>query len=486
MLLQFLNQLKGANTNLSPFVQPPNSPLVLNGVDVSYKLGAMLKDTGYKNIGSALEAGKSIGGLFNFRQSSSVQKMLATVDDSSSDDTQLFYSTGGAWTEITDAETAWANKAGITVDMEGFIGYCFFVGYGSTDGFLPVGSLTGTTFSTSTNVTNMPGAKYIRRYRDRLYIGNCDITGTAYPYRVYFSSVPVAGSISWTVASDFIDVDYSEEVTGLISAWDRLVIFTEFTTYFYDQSQRKKVWDIGGYHRTACGHGDSIYFVNNDGAWRSRGGQPENISGPVIDFFRAGTASQMFSEIVDEEWWVYFGDSVKVNGVTYANVAGKFNIPTQTWVWREFADTMKTFAKYTASSKSHMWMGDDSGDVHEKGKYTDATILKDDDGTPISSNFELAPFYIGNLSFKSNIAEITAYAERAMGVKLKARVIDRNTRALTKYMPVGELKSYVNSFDVNVEQGVLLQLAGGESGSLEYWSVYGFEVNADDSSKILK
>ena len=98
-MLNFFSFLKGANTNISPLIHPQDQPSILNGCNNTYKIGAILKDLGYENIGSALQAGKSIGGLFNFIQSPSVEKMLATVDDSSSDDTQLFYSTGGAWTD---------------------------------------------------------------------------------------------------------------------------------------------------------------------------------------------------------------------------------------------------------------------------------------------------------------------------------------------------------------------------------------------------
>ena len=179
--------------------------------------------------------------MHHFRQSSSVEKILATVNNAAGTNLVLAYNNAGTWTDIALAN-AWDAYEDCDVEMEDFINYCFFVGYDDTDSvFLPVGSLTGTTFSTSTNVTNMPKAKYIKRYRDRLYIGNCDISGTAYPYRVYFSSVPSAGSISWTVASDFIDVDYSEAITGLGENWDRLMIFTEFSAYVYNQSEKKKV-----------------------------------------------------------------------------------------------------------------------------------------------------------------------------------------------------------------------------------------------------
>ena len=37
------SQLGGANTNVSPFLQPDDSASVLNGVNISHKLGAILK-----------------------------------------------------------------------------------------------------------------------------------------------------------------------------------------------------------------------------------------------------------------------------------------------------------------------------------------------------------------------------------------------------------------------------------------------------------
>lgn len=485
MIIQFLNQLEGANSSISPFLQPPNSPPVLNGVNVSYKLGAVLKDTGYTIVGSALQANKSILGLYNFRQTASTQKMLATVDDSSSDDTQLFYSTGGNWTEIAAAETAWANYANMKVEMEAFIGYCFFVGYGSTDGFLPVASLTDTTFSTSTNVTSMPQAKYITRYRDRLYIFNCKYSGTEYGFRCYYSSVPSAGAITWTPASDFIDVDYSEAGTGIAEAWDRLLLFTETSTTMYDQSFKKKVWDIGGYQRTIQKHGSFLYFANSDGVWVSTGGNPEPISGNVIDFFRNGDPSTWLSALVEEEYHIYVG-TVTVNGRTYTNTLLTFNLPTQSWRWRELGHSITSLARYLSSGRQSLWMGDSIGKVYKKGKYTDDTLLSSDNGESISVDFELAPFYVGNLGFENKVAKITAFADRALGLKLKARVIDRNSRSLTPYEPLGELKAYVNRFDINVDDGVLLQISGSENGTNPYFSFLGVEIEAKPISEVIQ
>ncbi|MCR4308236.1 MAG: hypothetical protein NUV80_06780 [Candidatus Berkelbacteria bacterium] len=485
-VIDSLNFIEGLYSDVPPHLVPATGLYLMDNVVTTQKMGAIQKRCGYQNLGTALQAGKSITGLHNFRQSTSVQKMLATVDDSTSDDTQLFYSTGTTWTEVAAAETAWANKAGINVEMEDFIGYCFFVGWGATDGFLPVGSLTGTTFSTSTNVTSMPSAKYIKRYRDRLYIGNCDISATAYPYRVYFSSVPAAGSITWTVATDFVDVDYSESVTGLGENWDRLVIFTEYSAYMYNQTEFKKVWDRGcSNHRTIKNSGGYMIWADMDGVWISTGGRPENVSGRIKDFIQFSNMTNAFAEVVDEEYHLHIG-SVTVNGISYSNCALVLNIPSMTWRVHEYADTMTMFSKFYASGNDHLWMGDSSGDVHELGKYTDSTLLTSDDGNDITSWFQTGGITLDNISIVKRMNKIIAYADRAQGLNLKARIIDNNTIALTEFKKLGQLKKYINEYHISPNVGNILQIEGTEVGQLPYWSLFGFSIDytADKPFKI--
>ena len=476
MVVDHLTHIEGLYTDVPPHLVPPTGLYLMDNVVTTYKLGAIMKRPGYKNIGTALEAGKSITGLHNFRQSASVQKMLATVNDSGSDDTQLFYSTGTTWTEVAAAETAWANKANINVEMADFDSYCYFVGWGSTDGFIAPRTLTGTTLGT-TNTTSMPNAKFILRYRDRLYILNTDISGTATPYRTYFSSVPSGGTISWDTTNDFIDVDYSEALSGGGSNWDRLVLFTEYSAYMYNQSEFKKVWDVGcSAHRTIKNSGGYMIWADRDGVWMSTGGRPENVSGRVKDFVQFSNMTGAFAEVVDEEYHLYIG-SVTVNGVSYTNCSLVLNIPTMTWRVHEYADTMTIFAKFYASGQDHLWMGDNSGDVHELGKFTDSTILTSDDGSDIISWFQTGGITLGAISQVKQINKIIAYADRAQGVDLKARVIDNNTLALTEFKKLGQLEKYINEYQTRPNSGHILQIEGTESGQLPYWSMFGFSVD---------
>lgn len=474
MLTAQLNQLGGANTNLSPFLQPDNSPPILNGWIPSYRLGALLQDVGYKQVGDTLEAGKDVTGLYDFTQNPSTQKALATVNNAGDTALVLKYRDSGNWTTI-NTSTTYTGFEDAKTEFETFIGYAFIVGYDAIDDvFLPVGSLTGTTFSTSTNVTNMAQGKYIIRYRDRLYVLNCYYSGTAYPFRIYFSSVPSGGAITWTPASDFLDVDYGEQIMGAGVNWDRMVIFTENSAYFYDQSQFKKAFDIGcSNHRTIKTQGAYMVWCDYDNIWLSTGGQPQPIGGPLIEFIRNGNPRDFFATIVDRQYKLYVG-TVTVDSVTYTNCELTFDLGTsQSW-WREYADNFTAYAAYNKAGKIVQYMGAADGEVMEKGKHSDTTLVTTDDGNPISANFELAPIFAENGMALSGVNHLVAYAKKAKGLKLKYRILDKNTRAITPYKKLGELTNYLNTFDISMAQsGIFVQVAGSIRNRLDIPEYYG-------------
>jgi hypothetical protein len=75
------NFLTPPSTELSPFLMADNQLAICNGVNLGWKKGSIIKDLGYSKVGDTLVAAKPITGLHNFRQSSSVQKILATVNN---------------------------------------------------------------------------------------------------------------------------------------------------------------------------------------------------------------------------------------------------------------------------------------------------------------------------------------------------------------------------------------------------------------------
>lgn len=488
--IELTNMLDGMNAGLSPLLQPITAPTMLLGCNVHRKLGAITKDIGSVRVSTQIQDNKTIGGMYDFHQNPSTQKFLVTVDDATSDDTQLFYKTpAGAWTEIAAAETAWANVAGAKVEIVGFIGYAFFVGYSDVDGFLPVGSLTDTTFSTVTNVTDMPQAKYILKFNDRLLLLNVRYGGTDYPFRAVVSSIPTAGAITWDTAGaptsstgGFFDVGFEHQIMGGGMLGRNAIIFTEYESFIYTGSSLDPAWTVGcSSHRTIKSTSAYMIWVNNDGIWISTGGQPQNVGGNVADFIKAASMRSSFATLVDEIYSLYLGN-VTVDGVSYSNLEINLHIPTSTFWLREYASPLAMFAPFNDSGKIRKYMGDTDGNVWNKSKYTDSTIYNSDfyidsnnQGSAINSAFELPPIRITNLSDQQKVLKFTAMAERAQGLKIQGRVIDQNTRILTPYKPMAEITKFLETFDVNIYDGCLIQFQGTEYGSNPYWSFYGIE-----------
>lgn len=497
MLIPLFNFLKGLNSQISAFLHGLDGLAALSGGNISRKLGAILKDVGYYREGAQLQDGKSILGLYDFHQNSTTQKLLATVDDATSDDTQLFYKIpAGSWIEVTAAETAWANVAGAKVEMVGFIDRAFIVGHSAVDGFLPIATFTGTTFSTAdANLTSMPQGKFIVDYKDCLYVLNVRYGSANYPYRAVKSTIVTAGAITWpTDLTNIIDFDFGHEITGAMEAFDKLFVWTEYDTWYWDNSEKRRIWAYGcSAHRTIQRKGSYLFWADGEAVYLSTGGQPIPISGPIEDYIKgASNPRDFFATIVDEEYILYVG-TVEVDGISYSNCEVIFNIATSTWRVRENGSPLTAYAKYNVSGSFRRLMGDNDGNVWHKSKYSDATIYGADEvivgssaGKDISAFIELPPLHMDAPSVAKDTKQIVVYALRAQGVRVRMRRIDSNTRILNEYQTIGELTKYINTFEVDCKKGELIQLSFAETSKNPYFSILGVEFDVQRSSNTLK
>lgn len=471
------NFLQPPTTELSHFLAGDNQLVVCNGVNPCFKKGVLYKDTGYSIIGSAIGATK-ITGLHDFHQSYAVRKLLATTNNAAGTALELYYSTGGAWTEITDAETAWTGYEDAKVEMEDFLGHCFFVGYDSTDNvFLPVASLTGTTFSTSANVTSMPQGKYIKRYRDRLYVANA-YSGAAYPYRVYFSSVPSAGAITWTPATDFIDVDFSEGITGIEQNWDRLMVFTEQSAYMYDQTSKKKVWDVGCINGSTLKNlGGYMIWASMDNVWASTSGRPTPIGSDIQELIRQSVDKTKWrAAVVDNEYHLYLGNT-EANGIVYMNCLATFNADLGMWRWRELFNVTSELCSYVTDSTTYLGIGTALGSVMKKSKPTDSSPVYSDNTKPIVAHFRTKAYDLGDPSILKEITKLFVYAEYAQGLTMAYRIFDKNQEQIQEFQNIGTLSKVINQFNKDMK-GYFIQFEGREISTRQSFRFYGFTMLA--------
>ena len=463
------NFLTPPSTELSPFLMADNQLSICNGVNLGWKKGQITKDLGYSITGDKSVDGKKVTGLHNFRQSSTVDKLLITKNNTTDTKLTLKYNNSGVWTDI-NVGTRYDGFEDSIVYMEDFIGHCFIVGYDKVDNvFLPVASLTGTTFSPTANVTNMPSSKYIKRYRDRLYVANT----ASYPYRVYFSSVPEASIISWTTSKDFFDVDYSEQITGLGSNWDRLIVFTEFSSYIYDQSSKVKLGDIGCVNgKTIANLGSYLLWANKDNVWASTGGRPTPIASDIKELLLNSNPEDWRATVVANEYNLYLG-STEANGITYKNCLCTFDGDLGCWRWRELNDAMSEVACYTNNNEDFLVLGTGDGNVYTKSKYTDPSPSYTDNGEPIIAHFRTRAFDFGDPSVQKTVSKVIAYCKNAQQLMLRFRIYNKNNEVVMPFTDIGRLSEVINVFPKQIT-GNFIEFEGKEySGNapFEFWGL---------------
>lgn len=425
----------------------PGQLCIANGIDLNYKNGCVLKDPGYTVIKEQVGVGnKKITGLFNFWQTNKIKKMLATCN--SSDDTALLLR---YYTPATDTWSTAATLAGFEdadVDMEAFIGNAFIVGYDVTDDvFMTSGVFKDTTYTTGGLATNMPKAKYIARYRDRLYVANLEIGSTRYPYRVGYSSVPESGAITWSNSTDLIDIDWNEDITGIHSIWDKLMIFTDFKTYSYDQTSKKAVYEIGCVNnQSIAAYGQYLIWATADNVYVSNsvGATPEPIGGRILQLIRNANPGKFKGRVIDDEYKLYLGTTA-ANGVIYSNCLATFNFRTLNWTWRSLAHDVTMLERYTDIEQA-LWFGTSNGYVMRKSKWSDAIIATSDAGSKIVCEMQTLATDFGDPTKEKKVYGIEVVSEVPNGATARIRFVKKNQQKLDNFISLGKITKTVQYF----------------------------------------
>lgn len=175
----------GMQRRTSEFLSGPSEIYMGKNIDLQFMLGAIAKGPGYVKKGDTINSGNTILGCGSLNTSGGTNKLLAF----SGTDAYVWNSGTGAW----DAQSR-SYTAAQSFEVERFLDMLFVVN-GLTDA---PESYTGSAWSTTTNVTDMPKAKYIKEYNQRLYLFNINIpVGGSFASRVWFSDLIKNGTIKW-------------------------------------------------------------------------------------------------------------------------------------------------------------------------------------------------------------------------------------------------------------------------------------------------
>lgn len=414
------------NAGVSDFLLPDNELTAAKNVWV-YQLGKLEKCPGYEKAdASQVIDTKDVNFLHYYYDSSARNSYLLATSDEGSDLT-LEYRTTGAFATIGSIGASWDTYTTSQPDMENYLDKTFIVGYKSGTTFLPNATVNATTFSIAdSDLTDMPQGKFIIRYRDLLYIIHAKTGGTVYPSRAYYCDEPSAGAIGWTPTTSFIEFGYDDgdEATGGVEALDRLIVFKHFSMWKYDESERKKIAEVGcDSFRSIKKVGEIPYWYNRNGFWRWRGGAPELISAKIQPFIDAMDQTKL-TEVVaavyhGNEYRAFIGDVI-VDGYTYNNAWFCWNTLREKAYIRCTYNEVKSACNYVESGKKRVYFGDNDGYVYKFAEKIDE--IYSDDGNDIDSFFITKNFDHGVPEDTKYTSHMTTFTKYGAGLKVAADV----------------------------------------------------------------
>ena len=175
----------GMQRRSSIFQDKLNELRLGKNIDLQHMLGAVSKALGYTQLGSAIGGSGSVLGAGALNTAGGTDKLVAFVGT----DAYVYNSATEDW----DAQSR-SYTAAQSFETESFLDQLFVVN-GLTDA---PENYTGAAWSTTTNVTDMPKSKTIKRHKERLYLFNINIpVGGNFPSRVWYSDLPKNNALTW-------------------------------------------------------------------------------------------------------------------------------------------------------------------------------------------------------------------------------------------------------------------------------------------------
>lgn len=410
--LQSLRDLSGGCvTEVIDALLPDNTFRLIQNMD-SDLIGALRVRMGTTAIGNQLVDGKSVLGLYNFRDSGTGanSKQIAGINNSGGTQAVLKENLSGTWTDISGATTY---TAGAKFRFTTFLDLAFIV----NSKFDAIKSWVGTGAIGTTQLTSAPAGQFINVFKSRLYVAGT----SANPDRVYFSSIPdVSGNITWTIATDYLDVNPSDgmNITGLANTGTLLLIFKERALYRWNgrATDPDLVVDIGTTSQESVASRNGMtFFFNPYGIWITDGGYPIRISKPLqrwIDAISPSYHDDVTGVCDDDHYYCSIGD-VTVDGVLYSNVVLNYTISTKTWSVRTYPEQITSFANYIGSSGQYGVMaGNDDGDV------LDYNVGSTDAGSPIVYRTKSKRLDFGAYALVKEFSDVFMFVDKLPGAQL--------------------------------------------------------------------
>jgi hypothetical protein len=422
MEYQTIVGFNGINRQVSPFLIELGEMLDTSNL-VTEKVGVFEKSFDYTIKGAQITASQNVLGGFDFYRNDGTHDHFVAVDGAANAD--IYFYTGGAWSAQSQSLTA-AYKVRFAYSPT--IDTLFSFNYADA-----TRSWNGLSWSTTTNVTDAPKAYYGIGWGDRIYLLNCEESGTAYPSRLYRSEA-IETSVVWDPANDYIVFD--DAGTGVGTNGENLFVACQNSTHIFTLNDDKyKISDIGCVsHEGIVSYGGYTFYPSRDGYYAHDGRETFKISAPIEEYWDKipeANYDDIQAVVNKEHVYVYIGDVEAPwdSSVTLQNVIFDYNILQNNWNKGNLGNDSTHLHIYVTSSGKRVFFGDDDGQVYEMFDGSGQQNAAD-----YSSHLETNWVYGSGAGVQDDFYEVHAYGKYLSGLKVSYKTSEEDS-----WRDIGEL-----------------------------------------------
>lgn len=348
------------------------------------------------------------------------------------------------------------------------------------------------------DTTIFPRAKYVTRWRDRLYFGYCYATWVVEgalikPERVVYTDVPATGSLGGQTINDaaftnFLDLD--DPITGMAPTLDYLIVWTRYAMWKYDASSFKKYFQIGCVnHKTIQQIDIYTFWWANEGLFVESGGKPELISGkvqPIVEAVGSNIAN-IFSWVDGRKYKTWLG-TIILGTTSLQNAVLVYNVDMNGFY-------LETFTLPISSGSTQHTIT--AADVFDDGTNTRSYFIGSNNKSYIHSNrFDATPIFTDGTDTDEDFAipylmrtkryddgapeertlinHVTVFSELQNGCTVKTRV--SNDEFQDPWVHEYDLKSDIQLLSINMK-GYDMQFEFSGTGKGAGAQIHGIAYN---------
>jgi hypothetical protein len=319
------------------------------------KIGVLTKSFDYTIKNAQITASQNILGGIDFFRNSGTHTHIVACDGVSNAD--IYESVTGTWTAASQSLTATAK---VRFAYSPTLDTLFACNYSDV-----TRSYNGSAWSTSTNVTSAPKAKFLINFGRRMVLLNCVVGATSYYTRSYHSSTEDTGSITWDTTNDWLV--YDDLITGVGKNNENMFVGCENSIWIVVPTMDKK-YQASNHgcvsHEGIASYGRWTFWPSSDGMYAWDGSDETKISLQIQDYWDGiplANLSNIQAKVLGHHLIVYIGDITSPS--TISNVIFDYNILQNNWNRGRLADECKHLHTYVSTTGNQLFMGNDDGEV---------------------------------------------------------------------------------------------------------------------------